>query len=482
MKHKNGRTATLDEIRAEITELTTEADELLERNGDDNLDTADSQRFTILTDRLRTLKTEQRHIEHEAERVKNEFASNPTSGRFESGGSGTSSTTDRKRGGTPRDRAMRRLDEQVRAELLPATGAERVQHLLDTGRPEDRNWTARWSLAAGNPAYERAFARLLVDPTRGHMMFTPEESEAYREAEHTRAAMNITTDSQGGFLVPQFLDPAIILTNDGSANTLRAVSRVVTTASDHWSGITSAGATSEWVAEAAEVADGSPTIANPSIPVHKYDTFVPFSVELEQDGLGFLRELQKVMADSVLQLQNAAFTTGTGSGQPTGFVTALAASSPSVIVAGGGTEALADGDPYLLQNALPPRFQANASWQAALPTLNYFRQSETDNGSLKYPGLHTAPPTLLGRTVNENSNMDPSVNPAVTATNYLLAYGDFSQFVIVDRIGATLELVPHLLGPNRRPTLQRGAILYGRVGSDVLVDNAFRLLNVATTA
>jgi hypothetical protein len=56
------------------------------------------------------------------------------------------------------------------------------------------------------------------------------------------------------------------------------------------------------------------------------------------------------------------------------------------------------------------------------------------------------------------------------------------QFVIVDRIGSTLELVPHLVGSNRRPTGQRGALLWFRTGSNVVVPQAFRLLNIATTA
>jgi hypothetical protein len=46
--------------------------------------------------------------------------------------------------------------------------------------------------------------------------------------------------------------------------------------------------------------------------------------------------------------------------------------------------------------------------------------------------------------------------------------------VIVDRLGSTLELVPHLVGSNRRPTGQRGALLW--------VPQAFRLLNLATGA
>jgi predicted phage gp36 major capsid-like protein len=49
--------------------------------------------------------------------------------------------------------------------------------------------------------------------------------------------------------------------------------------------------------------------------------------------------------------------------------------------------------------------------------------------------------------------------------------------VIVDRVGTTLEVIPNLVGTNRRPTGQRGALLWFRTGSDSVVDNAFRLLN-----
>jgi HK97 family phage major capsid protein len=82
----------------------------------------------------------------------------------------------------------------------------------------------------------------------------------------------------------------------------------------------------------------------------------------------------------------------------------------------------------------------------------------------------------------ENSNMDGRLDAAATANNYLLLYGDFGQNVIVDRIGSTLELVPHLFGSNRRPTGQRGALLWFRTGSNVVVPQAFRLLNIATAA
>ena len=78
--------------------------------------------------------------------------------------------------------------------------------------------------------------------------------------------------------------------------------------------------------------------------------------------------------------------------------------------------------------------------------------------------------------------MDGAINASASENNYVLVYGDFSQMVIVDRIGASLEIVPHLFGSSRRPTGQRGALLWARTGSDVIVPQAFRLLSIPTTA
>jgi predicted phage gp36 major capsid-like protein len=52
--------------------------------------------------------------------------------------------------------------------------------------------------------------------------------------------------------------------------------------------------------------------------------------------------------------------------------------------------------------------------------------------------------------------------------------------VIVDRVGLSVEVIPHLVGTNHRPTGQRGLYAYWRNGSKVVDANAFRaLLGVA---
>ena len=292
------------------------------------------------------------------------------------------------------------------------------------------------------------------------------------------------TDNVGGYMVPLTLDPAIQLSSGGSINPLRQLARVVQTTTDTWQGVTSAGVTAEWTAEAAEMADASPTLAGPSIPVFKGDAFVPFSFEVEGDAVNFLSELSKLLVDGAEQLCATAYTTGNGTTQPKGLITALVAAAGSVpLISPATPETLVAGDVYAVQNALPPRFQPGAQWASNLSIINTLRQFETTNGALKFPSLQDNPPMLLGRPMNEISNLDGTLNPAATENNYPIVYGDFARgMTIVDRIGSTLELVPHLFGANRRPTGQRGALLWFRTGSDVVIPNAFRLLSVPTTA
>jgi hypothetical protein len=77
-------------------------------------------------------------------------------------------------------------------------------------------------------------------------------------------------------------------------------------------------------------------------------------------------------------------------------------------------------------------------------------------------------PRMAGWEVLENSTMDGTITGSA-AHDYLLLSGDFSQFAIVDRVGTSLEILPNLLGSNRRPSGQRGFLLHWRTASDALV-------------
>ena len=377
-------------------------------------------------------------------------------------------------GGTPqRDSAMRTLERSVRAGGLDERAAEVVERLVDNGSDLERSWVARWVTDTGSDAYRSAFAKLLMHgESRAALEWTAAERDAYDRVARLKAeerAMSLT-DSAGGFLVPFELDPTINIVNAGSINPLLQIANVKTVTTDVWHGVSSAGVVSEWLAEAAEASDASPALAEPEVPNYKASTFVPFSVEVQGDAVALLNEVAKLMNDGLLQLLNTAFTTGSGVGNPTGIITALTGTSSVVNAGTSGT--LAASDVYALQSSLGPRYQGNARWVGNLAVLNALRQMETTNGALKFPSLQNDPPTLLGRPAHELSNMDNTV----AAGKNLLVYGDFSQYVITQRVGSSLELIPHLFGANRRPTGQRGAWLWARYGADSINDAAFRML------
>jgi len=210
------------------------------------------------------------------------------------------------------------------------------------------------------------------------------------------------------------------------------------------------------------------------VPVHKYDAFVPYSVEIAEDGARFEQEITALLADAVDQLHATAFATGSGVGQPTGIITALIGTSSIVT----GTT-MTSAEVVSVQNALPPRFQPRAQWAGALPIANTIAQFESAAGARLYPEITGNPRFLLGRRFHEASTMDPTIAAGATA-DYVLLYGDFRHFVIADRVGTRVEVIPHLFGETGRPTLERGLLLWGRVGSDSVNDNAFRLLNAAS--
>jgi HK97 family phage major capsid protein len=114
-----------------------------------------------------------------------------------------------------------------------------------------------------------------------------------------------------------------------------------------------------------------------------------------------------------------------------------------------------------------------------LSILNGYRQLPHATG-LNYSIIDdTGPvPRALGWNVYENSSMDGTLTGA--AADYLVLSGDFQQFAIVDRVGTSIEVIQNLLGTNHRPTGQRGFLMHYRVGSDVLIQDAFRLSNFST--
>ncbi|MFI8254085.1 phage major capsid protein [Streptomyces filamentosus] len=324
---------------------------------------------------------------------------------------------------------------------------------------------ARMVLATSSPQYLRAWSKLAGG--RGNLLSAEEQQALER-------AMSLT-DNQGGYLVPFQLDPTVIITSNGSINQIRQVARSVVATGDVWNGVSAGAVQWRWAAEATEAGDNAPAFAQPSVQVHKADGFVPISIEAMDDAENVTMEVGRLLAFGKDTLEAAAFINGTGSGQPTGIVTALTGTSS--VVTSTTTDTFASGDVYKLDGALPGRYRPNAAWLANRNIYNAVRQFDSAGGTNLWERIGAdMPPQLLGRSALEAEDMDGTITAA--ADNPVMVYGDFSNYVIADRIGMTVEFIPHLVGANRRPTGQRGWYAWYRVGADSVNDGAFRMLNV----
>lgn len=325
---------------------------------------------------------------------------------------------------------------------------------------------AKMCLATSSPEYMRAWSKVALG--RGHMV-----SEAEQRA--LERAMSLT-DSEGGYLVPFQLDPTVIITSAGSLNQIRQVARQVVATGDVWNGVSAGEVSWRWAAEGSEASDNAPSFAQPTVPVHKADGFVPISIEALSDEANVTAEVGRLLAMGKDTLEASAFATGSGSGQPTGIVTALDATATSEVAAD-TADALAAVDIYAVDDGLPARYRGNASWLGNRSTYNLVRALGTGGGSDMWERIGADQPALLlGRRAYEAEAMDSVGDTAGASNDNVLIYGDFSNYVVADRIGMTVELIQHLVGANQRPTGQRGWYAYYRVGADSVNDDAFRML------
>lgn len=370
------------------------------------------------------------------------------------------------RPGELRDRALSAI-ESVRH--VDDGSKERATKLV-----EEHPALARRVLTTGSDAYRSAFTKLV----NGAMYALT--ADEVRAVDEVRAAS--LTDSAGGYAVPFTLDPTIIDTRAGVTNPFRQVATVKTIVTDTWNGVSSAGVTASWDPEGTEVSDDAPTLAQPSIPVHKAEAFVPFSVEVGGDWTTIEADLRLMMQNAKDDLEGTAHAVGTGSNQPTGIVTALAGTGSEINVS--TSEAFVIADVYAVETALRARSRARASWMANKAIYQLIRQFDTAGGAGLWERIGAGQPAeLLGYPAYEASAMDGSWNAAATANNYLMVLGDFSRYVIVDRVGMSVELVPHLFHTgNNRPSGQRGFWAWWRTGADSVDDGAFTLLDLPTTA
>jgi HK97 family phage major capsid protein len=371
-----------------------------------------------------------------------------------------------------RDRALRVLDSYAASDLSDAAKTQ-VDRLVRRD-----HITARRLLVTENDDYRSAWMKMVTDP---HPVLTEEENRAVQAWYEFRALGDWTTTA-GGFGIPVFIDPSIILTAQESGNPFLAIAKQVTVNTNQWKGVSSAGVTWAFQTEAAAATDNSPVLAQPSVLVHMARGFIPFSIEVGMDYPGFASEMSMLLAQGYDELLVQKFTVGSGTNEPKGILTAISATAGDrVKVTTGGT--IGAPDPYNVWKALPQKYRRNASWLMSVGVNNAIRQIGAAN---VFHGYTVNLPEgwadqLFNRPVYESAYMPDTTSWTTTAEGQAIV-GDFQNFVVARNGGMSVELIPQLFqqvvagtGP-AVPTGQRGWWAYARIGSDSSNTAGFRLL------
>ncbi|HEY7823116.1 MAG TPA: phage major capsid protein, partial [Acidimicrobiia bacterium] len=366
--------------------------------------------------------------------------------------------------GEIRDAALKLVEGEARN--LASRQLDHVDSLLNTRNGNtDGGEIAKRLILTENDAYRSAFMKGV---TQVNPAYTAEEAQALNEYRAMSSA-----DANGGYGVPVLIDPTIILTSGAADAPILNIARIVTVTTDNWKGVSSAGVSWSYDSEATEVSDDAPTLAQPTIDIYTARGFIPYSIEIGQDYPGFAEEMRRLLDQGYVDLVASQSMTGA---TPVGIFTALDANTNvEVVVTTDGTFTAVD----LLKawKSLPERYRSRATWIMSTDVENEVRTfSANDTGAYYTVNLTQGGiGNLFGRPVL-TSDYAPEFTGTTGAAN-ILVVGDFSNFVVAQRAGMTVELVSHLFGvTNARPTGQRGWFAYARHGFDSVNDSAFRLL------
>jgi HK97 family phage major capsid protein len=258
-----------------------------------------------------------------------------------------------------------------------------------------------------------------------------------RQALAELRAQSVGTQSAGGYAVaPAFYNVLTEALKDFGG--MRDVATVIATETGASMPMPTENDTSNVgaiLAENAQVSETDVTFGIVTLGAFKYTSgSVLISLELLQDSAFDLNAfIARKLGERIARIQNAHFSTGTGSGQPTGVIPAAAVGTTG---ATGQTTSLIYDDLVNLIHSVDPSYRTpGARFMMADGTLKAIKKlKDTQGHPLWQPSLTAGTPdSLLGYGITINQQM-----AAMAANAKSIAFGDLSKYFIRDVKGITV--------------------------------------------
>lgn len=286
-----------------------------------------------------------------------------------------------------------------------------------------------------------------------------------------RDALQIGTDSEGGFLVPDEYERTLIKSLEES-NKLRGMCTVIRTENgERKIPLVASHGTASWVDEEGAIPESDDAFSQINLGAHKLATMIKVSDELLQDSVFDVESyIANEFARRIGAAEETAFINGDGSAKPYGLLHATNGAGTAVTTA--GTSFTADEVldlVYSLRNVYRPRaaFLMNDS------TIKALRKLKDGAGQyLWQPGMKEGEPDRL---LNYRVVTSPYM-PEIGAGTKPILYGDFSFYWIADRQGRVFQRLNELYAA----TGQIGFRATQRVDGRLILPEAMKCLKIKT--
>ena len=253
-------------------------------------------------------------------------------------------------------------------------------------------------------------------------------------------ALQIGTDSEGGFLVPDEFERTLVQALEEN-NIFRSLANVINTASgDRKIPVVASKGTASYVDEEGLIPDSDDAFGQVSIGAYKLATMIKVSEELLNDSVFNLEQyIAKEFARRIGTKEEEAFILGDGTGKPTGILAATGGAQLGVTTA--GATAITFDEIIDLFYSLKAPYRKNATFLMNDATIKAIRKLKDSSGQYLWAPSMTAgtPDTILNRPVATSSYV-----PTIEAAAKTIAFGDFGYYWIADRQGRSFQRLNEL--------------------------------------
>jgi HK97 family phage major capsid protein len=285
---------------------------------------------------------------------------------------------------------------------------------------------------------------------------------------NVKNALQIGTDSEGGYLVPDEFERTLVEALDDE-NIFRRLANVITTSSgDRKIPVVASKGTASWIDEEGTIPESDDAFGQVSIGAYKLGTLIKVSEELLNDSVFNLEAyISREFGRRIGNKEEEAFFSGDGSGKPTGILAALGGAQLGVTTA--GATAITIDEVLDLFYSLKAPYRNRAVFVMNDATVKAIRKLKDGQGQyLWQPSLQAGTPdTILNRPLYTSAYA-----PTIAAAAKTVVFGDFSYYWVADRQGRVFKRLNELFAV----TGQVGFVATQRVDGKLILPEAIKVL------